>query len=54
MAQGAWVEKWSQWDLLKLNSFSSGITGFILAIDTVVLPVIVLTVAPEEFKNTYL
>ena len=54
MAQGAWVEKWSQWDLLKLNSFSFGITGFILAIDTVVLPVIVLTVAPEEFKNTYL
>ena len=54
MAQGAWVEKWSQWDLLKLNSFSFGITGFILAMDTVVLPVIVLTVAPEGFKNTYL
>ncbi len=54
MAQGSWVERWSQWDLLKLNSFSFGITGFILAIDTVVLPVIVLTVAPEEFKNTYL
>ncbi len=54
MAQGSWVEKWSQWDLLKLNSFSFGITGFILAMDTVVLPVIVLTVAPDEFKNTYL
>jgi len=54
MAQGAWVEKWSQLDLLKLNSFSFGITGFILAMDTVVLPVIVLTVAPEGFKNTYL
>ena len=54
MAQGAWVEKWSQWDLLKLNSFSFGITGFIFAMDTVVLPVIVLTVAPEGFKNTYL
>ena len=54
MAQGSWVERWSQWDLLKLNSFSFGITGFILAMDTVVLPVIVLTVAPEEFKNTYL
>ncbi|MCH7738322.1 MAG: MFS transporter [Chloroflexi bacterium] len=54
MAQGAWVEKWSQLDLLKLNSFSFGITGFILAMDTVVLPVIVLTVAPDEFKNTYL
>ena len=54
MAQGAWVEKWSHWDLLKLNSFSFGITGFILAMDTVVLPVFVLTVAPDEFKNTYL
>ncbi|PKB70252.1 MAG: hypothetical protein BZY77_00570 [SAR202 cluster bacterium Io17-Chloro-G5] len=54
MAQGSSVEKWSQWNLLKLNSFSFGITGFILAMDTVVLPVIVLTVAPDEFKNTYL
>ena len=54
MAQGSWVDKWSQWDLLKLNSFSFGITGFILAMDTVIPPVIVLTVAPEEFKNTYL
>ncbi|MEE8465275.1 MAG: MFS transporter [Dehalococcoidia bacterium] len=54
MAQGAWVENWSNWDLLKLNSFSFGITGFILAMDTVILPVIVLTLAPEEFKNTYL
>ena len=54
MAPGSWVESWSNWDLLKLNSFSFGITGFILAMDTVILPVIVLTVAPEEFKNTYL
>ena len=54
MAHGSWVEKWSQWDLLKLNSFSFGITGFILAMDTVVLPIIVLTVAPDDFKNTYL
>jgi len=54
MAQGAGAEKWSQWDLLKLNSFSFGITGFILAMDTVVLPVFVLTVAPDDLKNTYL
>ena len=54
MAQGSSVENWSNWDLLKLNSFSFGITGFILAMDTVILPVIVLTVAPEELKNTYL
>ena len=54
MAQRSWVEHWSNWDLLKLNSFSFGVTGFILAMDTVILPVFVLTVAPEEFKNTYL
>ena len=54
MGQNSRVQEWSQWDLLKLNSFSFGITGFILAMDTVVLPVIVLTVAPEGLKNTYL
>ena len=54
MAQGSSVENWSNWDLLKLNSFGFGITGFILGMDTVILPVIVLTVAPEDLKNTYL
>ena len=54
MAHGSSVDTWSNWDLLKLNSFSFGISGFILGMDTVVLPVIVLTLAPEEFKNTYL
>lgn len=54
MAQGAGAEKWSQWDLLQLNSFSFGISGFILAMDTVVLPIFVLTTAPDELKNTYL
>ncbi|MDA1127650.1 MAG: MFS transporter [Chloroflexi bacterium] len=54
MAQGPWNRNWSNFDLLKLNSFSFGVTGFILAMDTVILPVIVLTLAPEELKNTYL
>ena len=54
MSQDSVVRRWSQWDLLKLNSFSFGITGFILAMDTIVLPVIVLTLAPEGLKNTYL
>tara|TARA_B100000029_G_scaffold470622_2_gene509588 strand:- start:160 stop:1443 length:1284 start_codon:yes stop_codon:yes gene_type:complete len=54
MAQNPPAENWSNWSLLKLNSFSFGITGFILAMDTVVLPVIVLTVSPEDLKNTYL
>lgn len=54
MAHRPTVANWNNWSLLKLNSFSFGITGFILAMDTVILPVIVLTVSPEEFKNTYL
>ena len=54
MSQDSVGRNWGQWDLLKLNSFSFGITGFILAMDTIVLPIIVLTVAPEGLKNTYL
>ena len=54
MSQDSVSRNWGQWDLLKLNSFSFGITGFILAMDTIVLPIIVLTVAPEGLKNTYL
>ena len=40
--------------LIRLNAFSFGVTGFILAMDAVVLPVIVLTLAPEHLKNSYL
>ncbi len=45
---------WSNFALVRLNAFSFGVTGFLLAMDTVVLPVIVLTLAPESLKNTYL
>ncbi len=45
---------WSSFALIRLNAFSFGITGFIIAMDTVVLPVIVLTIAPEHLKNSYL
>ncbi len=45
---------WSNFALVRLNAFSFGVTGLILAMDTVVLPVIVLTIAPESLKNTYL
>ena len=45
---------WSSFSLIRLNAFSFGVTGFILAMDTVVLPVIVLNFAPENLKNTYL
>ena len=45
---------WSSLALIRLNAFSFGVSGFILAMDTAVLPVIVLGVAPEALKNTYL
>ena len=45
---------WSSFALIRLNAFSFGITGFILAMDTAVLPVIVLSLAPEHLKNSYL
>ncbi len=45
---------WSILSLIRLNAFSFGVTGFILAMDTAVLPVIVLSLAPEGLKNTYL
>ena len=45
---------WSSYSLIRLNAFSFGVTGFILAMDTAVLPVIVLSLAPESLKNTYL
>ncbi len=45
---------WSSFELIRLNAFSFGATGFIMAMDTAVLPVIVLSLAPEGLKNTYL
>ncbi len=45
---------WGNRDLLRLNAYSFGISGFILAMDTVVIPVLVLGVAPEAAKNTLL
>ncbi len=45
---------WSSFALIRLNAFSFGVTGFIMAMDTAVLPVIVLSLAPESLKNTYL
>ncbi len=52
MAQAS--RSWSSFALVRLNAFSFGVTGFILAMDTVILPVFILTVAPEGYKNSYL
>ncbi len=46
--------RWSSFALIRLNAFSFGVTGFVLAMDTAVLPVIVLSLAPEHLKNSYL
>ena len=45
---------WSDLSLLKLSAFGFGMVGFLLAMDTVILPVLVLDLAPESLKNTYL
>ena len=40
--------------MVRLNAYSFGLAGFILAMDTAVLPILVLEVAPEAAKNTLL
>ena len=45
---------WTSLTLLRLNALGVGMSGFYLAIDTVVLPVLVLVLAPEALKNTFL
>ncbi len=47
-------KSWSSFALIRLNAFSFGVTGFIMAMDTAVLPVIVLSLAPDHLKNSYL
>ena len=54
MSQAPPENTWSSLALLRLNAFSFGASGFILAMDTAVLPVIVLSLAPEHLKNSYL
>ena len=54
MSRASAQPSWSSLSLIRLNAFSFGVTGFITAMDTAVLPVIVLSLAPESLKNTYL
>ena len=54
MSQMPSETNWSSFALIRLNAFSFGVTGFILAMDTAVLPVIVLSLAPDHLKNSYL
>ncbi len=48
------VRQWSTLGFFRLAAFGFGITGLFLALDTVILPVLVLEHAPEGLKNTYL
>lgn len=51
-ASGA--DAWGKWSLIRLNAYSFGLAGFVLAMDTAVLPILVLEVAPAAAKNTLL
>ena len=46
--------QWSNLALLRLSAYGFGMIGILLAMDTVILPVLVLEVSPEGLKNTYL
>lgn len=50
----AGTDAWGKWSLARLNAYSFGLAGFVLAMDTAVLPILVLEVAPEAAKNTLL
>ena len=54
MSQVSAQPRWSSFALFRLNAFSFGVTGFILAMDVAVLPTIVLALAQENLKNTYM
>ena len=45
---------WNTIALLRLGAFSFGITGFFLTMETIILPTLVLDIAPEGAKNTWL
>jgi MFS family permease len=54
MTQQQQDQQWGTLALLRLGAFGFGITGFFMAMDTVILPILVLGVVPEEAKNTLL
>ena len=45
---------WNALAFMQLGAFSFGLTGFLLTMETIVLPTLVLDVAPEGAKNTLL
>ncbi len=45
---------WGNLALIRLGAFGFGITGFFIALDALILPILALNVAPEGAKNTLL
>ncbi len=54
MTRGNPDSSWKATDFFHLSVFAFGSTAFGTSLGVVVLPVLVLAVAPEKFKNTYL
>ncbi len=48
------LPRWSSLALVQLGAFGFGMTGFFVAMDVIILPTLVLEVAPEGAKNTLL
>ena len=54
MTQHRSKQRWDNLTLLKLSTFGFGVTGFFMAMDTIILPTLVLEVVPEGAKNSLL
>jgi MFS family permease len=54
MTQQQNEQQWGNLALLRLGAFGFGITGFFMAMDTIIVPVLVLEVVPEGAKNSLL
>ena len=54
MTQPQSERQWSNLAFIRLGAFGFGITGFFMAMDTIILPVLVLGVVPEGAKNSLL
>lgn len=54
MSQSPSQHRWNTLALLRLGAFGFGVTGFLMAMDTIILPTLVLEVVPEGAKNSLL
>ena len=54
MTQQQTERQWNSLAFLRLGAFGFGISGFFMAMDTIILPVLVLGVVPAGAKNSLL